>query len=296
MSPKKPHQKRLPTVLPPAPRPAPPVESIPPPPPEPEPQPEPEPEPEPQPEPEPRPGPSAAATAPFVPAPPPPPRRVGRLAVTAAVLLAVLVGAGVVASAMALLRDPPSGSGPVSVDTLGAPRALLPDESYVESRVLADGTVVVRQWIRSQQALQRVRLALPTVAGAEALRADRIVVEARGVRAGGPTRIAGGEATYTFADTTELRIRYRLTGATEVSESPAGRALAHATTLDVSYTPQIARETRVVRAPGVLALACGTTPAASLVPCGGADGSEQWQVDLAGPRVADRVVAQLDLG
>lgn len=285
MSPKKPHQKRLPTVLPPAPRPAPPVESIPTPPPE--------------PEPEPEPGPCAVAEAHTAPAPPPPPRPVGRLAVTAAVLLAALVVAGLVASAVALLRDPPSGGGPVSVDTLGAPRALLPDESYVESRVLADGTVVVRQWIRSEQPLQRVRLALPKVAGAEALRADRVVVEARGVRAGGPTRIGSGEATYTFPDTTELRIRYRLTGATEVSDSPAGRALARATTLDVTYSPQIARETRVVSAPEVLALACSTSPtAATLVPCGGADGGDgsRWQVDLAGPRVVDRVVAQLDLG
>ncbi len=55
-----------------------------------------------------------------------------------------------------------------------------------------------------------------------------------------------------------------------VSDAPAGRVLSLATTLDVGYDPQVARETRVVRASEVLA--------------------------LAGPRGADRVVAQLNLG
>lgn len=300
MSPKKPYQKRLPTVMPPAPRRPPAQESLPAPattqatatargsdralPSDQETRTVPVP---------------VAAAVLRAPAPAParaptsPPR--GRLVALAVGVAALAVG-GAVASAIIRSGDPRPDDVPVTVDTLGAPRVLLPDESYVESRVLAGGDVVVRQWIRTDRPLQQVRLALPEVEGAETLQADGIVVESGGVRAVGPTLIAVGGATYTFTDTTELRIRYRLTGATEVSDRASGRALARATTMDVTYTPGIARDTRVVRASEVLALACGARSGAPVVPCGDADGTQQWQVDLTGRRVDDRVVAQVNLG
>lgn len=168
-------------------------------------------------------------------------------------------------------------------------------ESYVETLVQPNGEVVVRQWIRPDEPFRQLQLALPTVPGAEDLSAARIEVVADGVVVEGPDQITGSPATYTFAETTDVGVSYQLYGALERSDSAVGRALVVATSLDVGYEPRPERETRVVLAPEVLSLACSPSLEEPYVPCGEADGDDQWQVELVGPHVVDRVIAQLNL-
>jgi len=195
-------------------------------------------------------------------------------------------------------QDRPAEPGPVSAAASGAPQVLAPNESYVETRVLASGDVVVRQWIRADAPLDRLRLALPEVQGTADLSATEVEVLADGAVVAGPATMTGGGdgATYTFAETADVQLSYVLAGAVERSDSAAGRALALATTLDVRYSPQTERETRIVHAPEVLSLACSASPEAPTAPCGQADGLDRWRVELTGPRVVDRVVAQITLG
>lgn len=292
---KKGYQKRLPTVLPPTvPRPRAPIEDVvreepPPPPPQP---------------------PQLAHLTPAQ-ARPAPPRRPATAPVrrrrspdsvvvgVGIALAAVLVAAGVNVILLLSDRAPEGGlADPSSLRTAEGPGVapLAADESYVETVVQPDGEVVVHQWIQAGEPLRRLRLALPAVRGAEELSAARIEVVADGVVVDGPDRITGGAATFVFAGTTDVQVSYRLNGAVERSDSAEGRALALATSLDVTYEPQPRHETRVVRAPEVLALACSPSPEESFVPCGQAYGDDQWRIELTGPRIDDRVVAQLTLG
>jgi hypothetical protein len=91
-----------------------------------------------------------------------------------------------------------------------------------------------------------------------------------------------------------VQLLYRLNGAVSLSDSTTGRALALATSLDVRYSPRPRSETRVVIAPAVLSLSCTASATGELVPCGIQEG-DQWKVELKGPRIRDRVVAQVDL-
>lgn len=282
---KKSYQKRLPTVLPPALRPAPALESLPASPPTPEPASPPTPE---------------SASRPTVPevapvAPPPDPSGPrSRTALAALVLLGPLVLVGALLATYAAQDDDP----PEQSRDLGAPAAqepgVLPEESYVEARVQRDGDIVVRQWIRSKVPLRTIALALPAVPDA-VVTADQVQVLADDVRATGPRTIGRGEATYTFEEATDVRVRYRLVGAVLRSSSVTGRGLAVATTLDVRWSPQPAQETRVIHAPEVLSLACAASGGEPPQPCGSAEGDDRWRVDLTGPRVVDRVLAQLTL-
>lgn len=218
---------------------------------------------------------------------------VGKIVPTA--LVALVIGGLFVFRLGGDPQDPPT-RGSVGADGFGAPPMLTADESYAESEVLMSGEVVVHQWIRSDEPLGLLRLALPEVPGAEGLSASEVEVLADDAVVAGPASITGAPATYTFDETTDVRVRYVLTGAVERSDSAAGRALAVATTLDVGYAPRTGRETRVVMAPEVLSLACSPSPEASAVPCGRANGTNEWRVELTGPRVVDRVLAQLTLG
>lgn len=288
MSPKKPYQRRLPTVLPPVQLPvqrvAPELESLPPAAdllPEPDvvpelpldPDPEPDLKPDPEPDPEPR----------------------DRRVKVGLVALAWLVGLGALVGALALgLRDDPATPG--AGGSADPPRALAPAEAYVDTQVLPAGDLVVRQWIRTREPLTALGLEVPVVPGAEDLSADHVEVVADGVVASGPDRVTAAGATYTFQETTTVMVTYRLAGATQVSDSVAGRALANVTALDTTYAPPVERETRVVHGPEVLSLACSRRPDGSPEPCGRDGGNGEWQVELSGDRVDDRVLAQLNLG
>jgi hypothetical protein len=215
--------------------------------------------------------------------------------------LAVFIIGDVLVPAILDARGDRSAQGPAGVvDSTGAPRTLTsdtlaPNEAYAESQVLEDGAIVVRQWIRAAEPIERLSLALPLVPGVVSMSASGVVVLAEGTAVEGPTTVTARGATYTFDATTDVQVSYRLIGAVEMSSSARGRALAAATTLDVLYSPRVDRETRVVRAPQVLSVACSPSPQVALVPCGEEDGAGQWRVELSGSRVLDRVAAQLSL-
>lgn len=286
MSRKKQYKNRLPTVLPPAPRPAPAVESVPP---------EPEPAPEPEPEAGPAPAPASAAgtraTLMWEEDPTSPSR--ARTAAVLLVLLAVVVGGGLLA--VRLLDGSGREAAAPRVDDRSAPTAtpVPPGSSRVEATVRPGGDIVVTQEVTSRTPLRAVSLAVPDVGDASTVSATDLTVEADGETVPAPGRLAARPARITLDDATSLVIRYRLVGAVEGSDSAPGRALALATALDVSWTPGPERETRVVRAPGVLSLACTPSPDQDPVPCGSSRGDDMWRVDLEGEGVGDRVLAQL---
>lgn len=212
-------------------------------------------------------------------------------------LVAVLVAATV--NLLLLLSDGApddrrTGPAPEAAEGLGV--APLPeDESYVETLVQPDGEIVVQQWIRAEEPLRRLSLALPAVPGGEELSAEGIEVVADGAVVVGPDQITSRAATYVFPETTGVQVSYRLTNAIQRSNSAVGRALAVATSLDVTYEPRPDSETRVVNGPEVLSLACSPSSEVLFVPCGEAIADDQWRVELTGRRVTDRVVAALDL-
>lgn len=299
MSPKKPHQRRLPTVLPsaqvPVPRVAPELGSSPA-------------EPDPVPVPGPRPPPDDASGSWTIEAPAedrdddrdddrdePLGGQRGRRTALVVVALACLLGGG--ALAYALLLGPDDGPPVPDAGGTSAPAlALGPAESRVETQVMPSGDLVVRQTIRAEEPLTSLALEIPVVAGAEGLSAEQVEVVAGGAEATGPDRIVATGAIYTFEASTEVLVTYRLRGAVQASDSVAGRALAVVTHLPATYAPMVEREVRVVRAPVVLALACSRPPDGSPRPCGTKVSDGRWRVDLADDRVGDRVLAQLDGG
>jgi hypothetical protein len=211
-----------------------------------------------------------------------------------AMVLACLVLSGVAGFLLVTaLRDddparPAGGPVPTSPARSGT--------SQVVSEVRASGDVVVHQRIRTTRPIQLLRLELPLAPVGEGMTARQVEIVADGVAVVGPATITDEFATYTFSPATDVRVRYRLTGAVELSESAPGRALAVVTSLNVRYVPRVERETRVVRASEVLLLACSQSTDEPPVPCGERDGDGGWRVDLTGERVDDRVVAQLTLG
>lgn len=280
MSPKKPYQKRLPTVLPPvrlpAPRAAPEMESLPS-------------EPASTPPPAPSPAPSPAPPPP--PAEAPRPARDRRVVVTLAAL-AWLVGGAVLVAALTL-RDSPSGT--AGADAPEPPQALAAGEAYVDTQVLPTGDLLVRHWIHTRSPIGSLVLTRPD--GADDLSAEDVEVVAGGSSADGPTQVDADPTTYSFDGATDLLLTYRVLGAVEVSDSATGRGLVLATALETAYEPGATRETRVVRGPEVLSLACSPGPDRPPVPCGRADGAEQWRVDLVRDEaVATRLLAQVNLG
>ena len=212
----------------------------------------------------------------------------------AAGLIGLVLGGLAVAWVVDDARDPPARE-PGSAAGLDPPGMLVTDESYAETQVRTNGDVIVRHWIQADEPLRRLRLVLPQVPGAEELSAKGIEVVADGALVNGPATLTGIGATYTFDKTTDVQVRYVLAGAVVRSDSAAGRALALATTLDLRYSPRPERGIRVVIAPEVLSLACSASPDAAPVPCGRAESIDQWRVELTGPRVDDRVMAQVTL-
>ena len=178
----------------------------------------------------------------------------------------------------------------------GPPRHLTGGEAYVMTRVLPSGDLSVTQWIESDQLLFGLRIGPPLAMGMEGVAAEDVRVLADGRAVAGPDRVSGVPARYAFLGASSVQIRYVLTGATERSASAPGRALVRPAALDVSYDPASERVTKAVTAPEVLALAC--TPAVvagDTKPCGTRSTDSEWSVELEGPRVDDRVMAQLTL-
>lgn len=285
MSPKKQYQRRLPTILPPAPRQPSELETTPSPPAVPEAPPQPEPRPAPRPEPVPEPDPLARpATSASGPARP-------TLRVIVLVVL-VVCGVGAVWGLTHLLADGPDRSDPPAVpDAAGWGTTR---ENYVEAQVRPDGAVVVRQWIRSDDPLRRLVLAVPTLPDGAPVSARRLQVVADGVPVDGVRRIGAAGATFDLEDASTVRLAYVLRGTVQVSAPETGRALVLSTSLEVSYGPRPEQETRAVLAPTVLSLACAPQGSDVLEPCGTQSGG-RWTVELTGDRTGDRVAAVVDL-
>lgn len=301
MSPKKPYQKRLPTVLPPTPRRAPAQEAVRPRPAPPRARRTPPTVPPSESAPEKAPavaqGPAARANAPAPPpatrpapavAPPPTPaprrpepRTRRTVALVAAALLGVLAG-GVVAWQLVGPGEPPPPPASLPID--GWPIA---GESRAVTEVLPDGDLEVTHWIHAENPLDELELTLPELDGAR-VTADQVEVTADGRSAPGPGVVMPSGATYTFPDATRIQVRYRMSGAVQLSSSADGRGLATTTSLDVTATQ--ARDVRVVRSEEVLSLACAE-PGEQPVPCGESGGSDQWRVELDETDVGSRVLA-----
>jgi hypothetical protein len=314
VSPKKPYQKRLPTVLPPAPRRPPAQETVRPRPAPPRARRSPPVAPPPDTAPEaapadtrpqapvvaPAPEPAAAAAPVAPPAPPPktafpppadsptdpaparpgPPRR-RTIALVAAALVGVLAGGAV---AWQVVGPGEPSRAPASLPIDGWPIA---GESRAVTEVLPGGDLEVTHWIHTERPLDELGLSLPDADGA-AVSVTDVEVTADGRPASGPEIVAGSGTTYTFADATRVQVRYRMSGAVQLSSSADGRGLATTTSLDVTATQ--ARDVRVVRSEEVLSLACAE-PDEQPVPCGESSGDDQWRVELDGTDAGSRVLA-----
>jgi hypothetical protein len=216
-------------------------------------------------------------------------------------LVMLLVGAAANVAIYYWLRDNDEAT-PAADTTAALPIARLANVpaaapalgAYAESVVRRNGTVEVRQWIRSEQPIQRLVLALPRVPGHVNVAAADVLVIADGQPVDGPSSITGDPATYELGAARDVRVAYVVTGAVELSNSAAGRALAAATSVDV--TPRPPTDVRVVRAPQVLNLACSPSVAVVPVPCGRRLSADAWGVELTGDEGAGRVVAQVAFG
>ena len=200
----------------------------------------------------------------------------------AAALVGVLAGGAVAWQVVG--PDEPSGSPAASVPVDGWPIA---GESRAVTEVLPGGELEVTHWIHAEDPIDELRLSLPELDGAEVSATD-VEVTGDGRAASGPATVARSGATYAFTDATRIQVRYRMSGAVELSSSADGRGLATTTSLDVTATQ--ARDVRVVRSQEVLSLACAK-PDEQPVPCGTSEGDDQWRVELAGTGAGSRVLA-----
>ncbi len=179
-----------------------------------------------------------------------------------------------------------------------APVELVPQTSWVVTRITASGDVRARHWIRSDRDLFGVGLAVPPsarAAGSPPLQVRGIRVIANGRVVAGRERLRGGRGFYPFAGTTEVFIRYRLEGAVERTGSVAERALARLVALDIDLTRPLRATTYAVSGGEVLNLACARPHQGAVpVPCGRPVGAG-WQVRLTRADRNGVVSAQLDL-
>ena len=180
-----------------------------------------------------------------------------------------------------------------------SPAALAPDSSYVLTRVTRSGDLLVREWIRSSEDLVSLQLEAPMPARTPArdpIRAQQVRVVVDGRVTDGLDAIGAGTGYYTFAPTRDVYLDYRLVGAVDMAGTVAGRGLARATSLVVTYSPRPVTSTRTITGAEVLGLACtppGARTAALTRPCGGPDGAG-WTVQLDDEDADDEVVAVFD--
>ncbi|MCP3421179.1 hypothetical protein [Nocardioides pinisoli] len=200
-----------------------------------------------------------------------------------AAALAGLIGGGVLAWQVAG-PDEATRAPTASLPVDGWPIA---GESRTVSEVLPGGDLEVTHWIHAESPLDTLSLSLPRLDGQEVSASD-VEVTADGRPGSGPGAVEPRGATYTFIDATRIQVRYRMSGAVQLSSSADGRGLATTTSLDVTATQP--RDVRVVRSQEVLSLAC-VQPGEQPVPCGEPGGEDEWRVELDGTDPGDRVLA-----
>lgn len=192
--------------------------------------------------------------------------------------------------------DSPRAALPSAAATTSQLVSVPAGQAFVRTEVLPSGELVVTQWIHSKVPLDGVVLSPPGTVGTGRVLVDRVRVRAGDSAVAGAEQILGQPRRYSFPAATSIQITYHLTGAVERSSSAPGRALARITSLDVSYEPASELVTRSITADEVLSLACaGPGGSSTQTPCGARVAQDEWQVELAGDRAADRVIAQVTL-
>jgi hypothetical protein len=167
--------------------------------------------------------------------------------------------------------------------------------SYVESRIGANGDVLVRQWIRSPKALSGIRLEVPVVPGGSKIRATGLSVAADRSAVAAPKVVgASGRQLHFDKPAKAVYVRYTLHGVVERSPSVPGRALARLTMLHVGYSPRTGPSLVTLLNAKVLSTACASTPSAVPRPCGAPE-KGAWRVVLHGADRSDAVMAQVNL-
>jgi hypothetical protein len=178
-----------------------------------------------------------------------------------------------------------------------APVRLVPNSSFVRSRVLPSGDVVVKHWIRIRRQVDAVNLKVPRVAGlaSHALTVSDVVLVSNGLRLPASSPVDHvGITTYALLPTHRLYIRYRLSGVVQRSGGPGERALARITALGVTTSTPVVRTTLAVVGAQVLALACTPEGQSVATPCGN-DSDGTWSTRLGPGQQASQVMAQLNL-
>jgi hypothetical protein len=178
-----------------------------------------------------------------------------------------------------------------------SPVTLQPGTSYVRSRVLPSGDLVVTHWIRTRGPVDSVQVEAPPTQGLRpgAVTMSHLVLAADGTA--DPAEASGTHSAtqtlrFPFAHT--IYLRYRLSGVVQ-STGPGRRALARLTALEVVVGGNAVRTTQVVVGAKVLSLACTSGPPDALpVPCGTQD-AKSWSVRLGPGRQPTRVMAQVEL-
>lgn len=224
-----------------------------------------------------------------------------RVSVSTMILLAV-VGLEVVAMVvLGMHLGSPNDQGAVVSyrSSYVAPVDVPVGTSYVRSRVVAPDTLRVSHWIHADRDISRVRIRVPHVPGLApgALTVSDLVIASDGQPVPAPGLPGAGHGrSYVVPPGRDVYVGYVLEGALQHSSSPAGRALARLTSLEVA-TPQApgTGTTDTVVGARVLALACSPGGHHALPrPCG-SETRGTWRVVLRGGHTSDRVMAQLDL-
>jgi hypothetical protein len=221
-------------------------------------------------------------------------RRRGWFGVLAAVTV-VLVGVAWFATARHTTSQPQLSHN----DSFAPPGHLMPDTSFVRTRVLPSGDLEVTQWIRSRNWVYAVTLSTPRVAGLATgtLSTTGVALGSDGKQTAtlGAQGFEPGTRIFELPPTHSLYIRYRLSGVLEKSPGASGRALARITSLDVRTRTHLVSTTRTVVGARVLNLACTPDkPNALTTPCGIEHGGV-WSVRLPRGQEGSQVMAQLDL-
>jgi cellulose synthase (UDP-forming) len=224
--------------------------------------------------------------------------------------MALLVSISLAASLLTLVRqdaDPerdtataaPSADADDSMlqagaDTPGPPAEAPSTGSYVQARVTAGGDVRVRQWIQSRKPMASVALELPELPdSSRSVRATDVLVAADRVVLAEQRPIEASTRRLDLPDPAKLLyVRYTLKGVVERSPSAPGRALAHATALQVQPSPGPSHLS--VRSQDVLTASCAADQTSLPRPCG-APSDDGWTVVLRGDQRRDSVVAQVNL-
>ncbi|HEX5087278.1 MAG TPA: hypothetical protein VFV89_05685 [Nocardioides sp.] len=223
------------------------------------------------------------------------------LAAVAVVVVVVVLGA----RALSTSDDDPAGSSPPGSRGTAPPRpGGAPAEGmYVVSDVGSDGQVAVETWVRAPHPISELEV---TTTDPD-LRPGSVESLDLDVRTMDGALVAHRESVGTDHQTirlqepaSELYFSYTVDGALDSATSTVpGRSLVRVLAMDVDYEDAATGVVRrLVTASGtVLNLAClrpGSGLEASPRPCGRAVGDGDWTVDLSGPDIGDRLLAQVE--